>query len=114
MLKKIYAAFAVSLLFVAAGCAQLGLAAPETFNQKLAVGYATVTQVRETATSLLVAQKIGSKDAENVQASADVARVGLDTARTMAAVDPTAANAKVDAIRTGLTALSAYLASRQK
>lgn len=101
--------FAVVLL---AACAQLGLPTPQGFNEKLAVGYGTVTQVRETATALLQQRKISSDDAVNVQASADVARVGLDTARALHASDPAAADAKLTAIKTSLTALTTYLAAR--
>jgi hypothetical protein len=96
-------------------CAQLGLPTAETFNQKLAVGYGTVTQVRETATQLLVAKKIDVDDAKNVQTTADAARAGLDTARAMynsGQIGP--AEQRLNAARTALTALSAYLASREK
>jgi PBP1b-binding outer membrane lipoprotein LpoB len=108
-----YASFLVAVM-VLAGCAQLGLATPETFNQKAAVAMGSVTQVRETATSLLQAKQINTADAENILKATDVARTGIDTARAMHASDPTAANSKLESIRTGLAALTAYLASKQK
>ena len=47
----------VLLLTLASACAQLGLPTPQTFNEKMATAYATVTAVRDTATKLLVAKK---------------------------------------------------------
>lgn len=96
------------------GCAQLGIPKPETFAQQVAVGYAAVAQVRQTATTLLVAEKISSADAINVQISADLARSGLDIARTLAATNPNAADAKLTAARQTLAALAAYLATKGK
>jgi len=103
------------LIFIAAAltsCAQLGIAPAETFAQKLAVGYSSVTAVRQSATTLLTAKKITADDAQNVQAQADNARAGLDIARTVSKTDPKAADAKLTSIRTLLTALSAYLATK--
>lgn len=104
---------ALVLTLMLAGCAQLGLAPAETFNQRLAVGYSTVTAVRQSATTLLVAKKITAEDAQNVQRQADNARAGLDIARGLEKTDPTAANAKLLAVRTALTALQAYLVSKE-
>lgn len=103
--------FAAMLL---AGCAQLGLQTPETFNQKVAVAYVTVTQVRETATQLVTTKTISAEDAMNVQSAADVARTGIDTARALHAKDPSAGMAKLDSVRVGLNAVVTYLNSRKK
>lgn len=105
--------FASLLLAACSGCAQLGLATPESFNEKVVVAYAACTHLRETATTLLAQKKITVEDAVNIQASADVARTGIDAARRLHASDPASANAKLDAIRTGLTALSTYLAAKK-
>lgn len=94
-------------------CAQLGIAAPETFNQKLAVGYITVTAVRETATKLVVAKKLNPDDAQNVQNQADTARAGLDVARDMFKATPVVADNKLTSVTTALRALQTYLASKQ-
>jgi hypothetical protein len=113
---KLYCMKAALLLAAFAalsGCAQLGLATPETFNQKVAVVLSTITEVRETATTLLQAKKITADDAQNVLASTDVARTGVDTARQIAAGDPAAGNARLDAVRTGLAAVAAYLSTRK-
>lgn len=103
------------LFFIAAmlsACAQIGLPTAETFNERLAVGYATVTTVRQSATTLLVAKKITAADGQNVLDQTDNARAGLDVARTLSKIDLKAADAKLTAIRTILTGLQTYLASR--
>ena len=102
-----------------AGCAQgtnqIGsvLLAPDTFSERLAVGYSLVAQVRATATALLDAGKISSDDGQTTLAATDALRAGLDVARGMAATDLTGAEAKLAAIRTGLTALKTYVDGRQ-
>ncbi len=93
-------------------CASLGLQTAETFNEKLAVGYGTVTQVRSTATQLVVAKKLGSADASNVQAQADSARAGLDIARDLSKSDMPAANNRLQMATAVLTALQSYLSTR--
>lgn len=105
--------FAVFLLLAFTACSQLGLPTANTFSERLAVAYGTVTQVRTSATTLLQAKKITSDDAQNVQTQADNARVGLDIARKVSMTDPTGADAKLTAIRTILTGLSTYLAGKQ-
>jgi hypothetical protein len=95
-----------------AGCAALGILTPENFSERLAAGYVTVTGIRNTAGDLLEAQKIGSQDAENIQAAADTGRAGLDISRTMRASDPDGADDRLTATIAGLTALEAYLKSK--
>jgi hypothetical protein len=108
-----HALFVFSVLLLVS-CAQLGVPAPQTFNEKLAAGYGAVTQVRTTATTLLEAKKISSDDAHNVLVTTDAARQGLDVARSLSKTDTSAAEGKVNAIRTTLTALAGYLATRSK
>lgn len=110
--QHLQVAFLVAVFSALMGCAQLGLPTPETFNEKVAAGYGTITQIVTTADTLLKAKKISPEDAENVLKSTDVAKVGIDTARKIHATDPTGADGKLNAIRTGLAAISAYLASR--
>lgn len=100
------------LLSLASACAQLGLPTAQTFNEKLAAGYSSVTAVRDTATTLLVAKKISPDDAQNVQNQADNARAGLDIARSAHAVNATAADAKLTQVMAALTALQSYLAKK--
>ncbi len=101
--------FAMSLLVA---CAQLGLPTPQTMNEKIATAQGSVTQVRTSATQLLVAKKITSADATNVLKSTDAAAEGVAVARSISTTDPTGANSKLTAAVTILTALQTYLASK--
>jgi hypothetical protein len=109
-----YAPFYGLLLILLTACATLGIDAPKTFNERLAAGYTTVTGVRNTAATLLTSNKLSADDAQNVQSQADNARTGLDLARQIHATNPPAADARLDAVVTGLTALQAYLNTRGK
>lgn len=107
-----YLPFYGLLLILLTACQTLGIATPQTFNQRLAAGYATVTGVRDTTAALLTANKLSVADAQNVQTQADTARTGLDLARQLHATNPPAGDAKLDAVVTGLAALEAYLSTR--
>lgn len=108
-LARNYAAYFVLLLL--ASCASLPT--PDTFNERLAVAISAVTAVRTTTTALLQAKKITPDDAQNVQDGANTARAGIEVARTMAKVNVAAADNRLTAVSTALTALNAYLATRQ-
>lgn len=101
----------LALVHVSA-CSVVGVPQPQTFAQRVAVGYASVTTVRQTATALLKAKRITVDDAENVQQQADNVRAALDIARTMHAADPPAAEAKLAQTRAVLAALNDYLAKK--
>lgn len=106
--------YAIFLLFaLLTACASVGLPTAETFNQKLAVGYGTVTEIRTTALTLLKSGKIKADDAQNAQNAADQGRQALDIARTMSATDMSAATNKLQMATAILTAAQAYLATRQ-
>lgn len=109
-LLGLVAALAVGLIV---GCSALGSATPDTFNQKLAVSVASVSEVRNTATTLLQAGKISVADAQNIQAQADVAREGLNVARGMSGVDLTNASSRLEVANAALRALQAYLITKQ-
>lgn len=96
------AAWYVAIGFM--GCATL--AKPETFEQKLAYAYGSVTAVRQTATDLLKRDRITVEQARYVQEKADEARGYLDLARTS---DPAEAQDKLQTAITILTALEASL-----
>jgi hypothetical protein len=97
--------------FVLQGCAEL---APDTFNKKLATGYATVQTVNQSASTLLSAGKITKKDAQNVVDTSRAALVGLDAAKDLAATDLASAETKLAATAAILTALQTYLATKGK
>lgn len=73
----------VLVLFLVAGCQQLGLVQPETTNQRIAYGLVTVTQMRQTATLMLQQKKISKEEAMKVQVVADSIRLSLETARRL-------------------------------
>lgn len=54
---------------------------PPSLSEQIAYGYGTVASVRSTAAGLLSRGQITVPQAKNVQAQADVARLGLDQAR---------------------------------
>lgn len=113
-----HAQFACLLLSTAvaiglAGCAQVGLAAPQTVTEKIASAQVARNEIGASTTVLLNASKITSKDAENSLKVADTATEGIALARTLAAQDPTAANAKLSMITTTLAAIKGYLAVLQ-
>ena len=111
-MKRHYAPF-YFLLMLLVGCATLGLPVAQTFNQKLAVGYATVTGIVTTADNLLLAKAITPDDAVNVLQQADNAKAGLDIAKKISTTDMTAADAKLTATRALLTAINSYLMTKQ-
>jgi hypothetical protein len=73
MFRKISLSVAVLLL---AGCAAL----QGNFAQRLAGGYQTTTEVRQTTATLLDARRISSEQGRNVLAVTDQAREILDDA----------------------------------
>jgi hypothetical protein len=79
----------------------------------LAVGYVSVTTVRESALTLLRAEAITVEDAENVQAQADNARAALDIARGLRSVDFEAADQRLASALVILEALQRYLDGRK-
>ncbi len=87
---------------------------PSTFNERLLVAVASVTAVRNTNTTLLVAKKITPDDAQNVQNAADVARSGLEVARGLSRVNIESAEGKLAAVTVTIKGLSDYLAIKGK
>lgn len=127
IVRQMWSVFAAISVFAAltvgipqfAGCAAgtnpLGsvlLPDVDTFNKRLAVLKITATTVRRTTTALLNAAKISSDDGDNVLASTDVARAGLDIAEKLSATDLTSADAKLTAAKTILDGLRAYLLTK--
>jgi hypothetical protein len=103
-------------------CAQLGMAPVDTFNKKLAAGYATVDAIAQGATALVQSGKLNSTDQANVVATAKAGVQGLDLARSMytqscpPGTPPTCAapnaTTKLEATIAVLTAMQAYLATK--
>lgn len=113
MKRTLLGLVAVAMTSLLVACAQLGTPAPETLSQRIAVTVASVTAVRTSTTTLLTAKKLSVDDAENIQRQADNVIAGAQVARSLAGVDPTAADAKLQQTRAVLTALQAYLATKE-
>jgi hypothetical protein len=113
-MKRAYLYLPFLLLLLGAACNQLGLPTAQTFEERLTAGYASVEAINKGAKSLLDAKKISSNDAENILDQTRNARVGLDIVRAMAKTDPSSADAKLNAVRAGLTAAQAYLTAKGK
>lgn len=109
MLRKLLLSIIVCVSFVA--CSGVGIS-NTTFNEKLAIAYGTVTQVRVTATTLLKAGKIKADDAQNVNNQADNARAGLDIAKSLSGTDISTASAKLVAVESIISSLTTYLSTR--
>jgi hypothetical protein len=97
-----------------AGCAALGLAPAQTFEQKLAYGYGTYTAVQQAATQALADHVLSSADGGQVLKLADESRTLLDGARAANKVgDLTTANGKLALATQVLVQLQTYLRSKQ-
>jgi hypothetical protein len=111
-MRRLYAPLWLAVVLLA-GCQFLGIAEPQSFDQRLLVGYESVAGVRQVAATLVTSKAISVGDAENVQLGADNARAGLDIAASLKPVDPTAADARLQASLMILRALNAYLEGKQ-
>lgn len=104
--------FTVLLLVLLAGCAQLGMAPAQNFDQKLAYAYGVHTAVINATAAALDAKSIRSTDAEQVKTLADQSRSLLDAAKVASAGgDLTTANSKLLLGTQILEQLQAYLRS---
>jgi hypothetical protein len=90
-------------------CAAFGVPAPKSYSERLAAGYTSVTSIRLSAATMLNGRVISSADAENLQKQADVAREGLDVARTLTGAD---AENKLQATLLVLQVAQAYLCAK--
>jgi hypothetical protein len=104
-------ALVVVLAFMS-GCASLGIEAPKTFNEKLAVGYGITAGARSSVLTLLEAKKITVEDARNIETQINNLRAGLDIAKSTYASDSKAAATKLQSTLTILNALQSYLITR--
>lgn len=93
-----------------AACA--GIPTPETFNQRIGAGYASVQAVAKTTTNLLTQKRISVGDAENVLTQAKLAKESLDLSRKIYATDPAGGDAKLTAAIAILSALQTYINSK--
>jgi hypothetical protein len=94
-------------------CASLGVPPADTFAKRIAAGYVTVNTVADGTAKLLSARRITLDEARKVHAGLDEALAGLDAARTLADTDLATAETRLLATIQVLTALQAYLATKQ-
>ena len=111
---KTLRAYLIVASLIASSCTGLGQPTPQTFNERLATGYSLVTTVRNTAETLLLADKITPDDAQTVQDQANSARTALDVTRTLHSTEPLAADDRLSSIITGLKAIDAYLITQKE
>ena len=97
-------------ILVLTACSAFGVLQPKTFSERLAAGYTLNIQVRDTATVLVSNSVISADDAQNVQNTADQARIGLDLARTFGSTPR--GEDKLATTLVILTGLQSYLAER--
>lgn len=113
-MKNLKSYYVVALLVCLAGCAQLGLAPAQSFDQKLAYSYGAHTAVLKATTSALKAKSISSADAEHVAALADQSRQLLDAAKVASTGgDVTTATGRLLLATQILEQLQVYLRSKQ-
>ena len=102
------------LFMLLAACAQLGVQAPKTFNEKALAAAMAVETVQKQAAALLRAGKISAADAENVLKATDLATEGIKIARAYSAASPDAASSRLDAAVAALAVWTTYLATKEK
>ena len=105
------AAFVLALLTV---CASLGIPDADTFNKKAMVAHGTVAAIAKSATSLRAAGKLSDADRDNIVATLKNAEMGIDMATMVGKTDPAAGVTKLDTSIAVLTALQAYLLTKEK
>ena len=104
---------AVLVLLLLAACAPIWVSTPQTFDERLVAGVATLSAVRTTTATLLSEGQISVEDAKNVQSQAEKARESIEAARALHATDPDAGNVRLTAVVTDLQGLQTYLNSRR-
>jgi hypothetical protein len=100
-------------LLILSACAQLGIAKPESLDQRIAYAQGVNTAVLTASTSALRAKQISGDDHEHVIKIADQAKAILDSAVLLATTDVTAAESRLKLANTILTELQAFLNSRK-
>jgi len=102
----------VALMIGVTGCAQLGVQAPQTFNQKAVAAHGTVEGIAKTALTLHQAGKLSESDRVNIVATLRSTEQGIDLATVVSKTDPVGGLTKLDASIAVLAALQTYLATK--
>lgn len=101
-------------VMVVSGCAQMGVQAPQTFDERVAAGYVTAAGLVQVTDTLLAADKITIADAKAVSAQLDNAKLALDAAAKLHGQNPLEAQDKLSASILLLQQLQTYLQLKGK
>lgn len=117
-MRNVHSLGAITVLYIAyliAGCAQLGLEAPQSFEERLAYAVTQNAAARQAAANALNAGDIGKADAEYVLKTTDSGRELLDAAKVASgAGDIKTAEGRLSLATNVLTELQAYLRRSKK
>lgn len=105
--------YLLSLLLLLNACASLGLAPAQSFDQKLAYGYATHTAVLLAANTSLQAGSITKADAQQVLTLGDTSKTLLDSAKAIETTDPVGATNKLALATAVLVQIQSYLNAKR-
>lgn len=112
-MKKLLNLVACLGILALVACTQIGLAPAQSFDEKLAYGYSTVTSVRTSAATALDTGLIQVTDAQHVLDVTDQARAGLDAAKVAStAGDTTTAAGKLTLATSVLVEVQQYLIAK--
>lgn len=107
-------ALGIAVVGPLAGCATIGIHAPDSFEERIVAGYSTVQALADSTALLLEAGEINAEDARNIHTQLTTAKEGLDiTRRIHDGGDITTAEGRLQATIAGLTAIQTYLRSKQ-
>jgi len=104
----------VLVLLALSACQSLGLAPPQSFDEKLANAYGVHTAVVQATTTALSSGSISQADAIAVQGMEKNARTLLDSAKSIEQTNPSGAQTNLGLALSALTALQTYLNTHGK
>lgn len=112
---RYFTALIASFFFLTACAITTGAGSTHAFgfNDSVIVALATNAEVRETATTLLQANKITKEDANNVLKQTDAAREAINIAIELNKTGSPAANDKLVTARSILAVIQTYLNTRK-
>lgn len=101
------------LVLLLAGCASLGVPAPQTFNQRAAAATATVNTASQTVLTLLQTRKITPDESDRYTDRTEDAQEAIDLARGIYPANPADAEGRLALVITALQMLTAELETRK-
>lgn len=103
------------VMLLSAGCAALGILAPQTLDERLSYAYEQHTAALQTVTNATNQRLLSSRDAVSILAIADQSRLLLDAARgAQAGGDLSSAEGRLILATNVLRELQTYLQSRTR